>query len=141
MVHVVHGQAYWVLLLLFSASPEFFLMESRPVIFWMWANHPLHVNCCLSVLALQLFRGSQYLSEQAAWVWGVGVPRVRRCLGPASFDHESHFVTFVSVAWDCSDPVPVDSAHVIICVCLFVCLFKGRVMSPRGGTGTVGRPW
>lgn len=55
------------------------------------------------------------------------------------FGPESHF-SFVLIAGDGRDPVPVDSACVVMCS-LFTCLFKGHFLSTCNGAGTVGRLW
>ena len=48
------------------------------------------------------------------------------------------FLTFVLIACDCGDPLPVDSACVVICS-VFICLIKGHLLSTCSGAGTVGR--
>lgn len=93
------------------------------------------VSVCL---LLSFSEGDDNLSEQAAWVWGVGVHCVRWHLSPASFGHESPFVMFVLIAWGRGDLVPVGLAHVVICICLFI---QGTGNGTRSGTGTFGRLW
>lgn len=124
----------------FIAFPKFFLVVSQPVLFWMWSNHPLLLPKTFIAVSLCLLLS---IWRETMPVWkcsldgGIWIHCVWLFMNTEKFGHESHFV-FVLIACDCSDPVPVDSACVVICS-LFICLFREHLLSTCSGAGTVFR--
>lgn len=124
-------------------SPRFYsipwiLSNGKPsALFWMCSHHPLLMPKTLiavSLPAFKHFRGRQCYLNRGIWIHCVLL-----CTNADKFGPESHF-SFVLIACDCSDPVPVDSACVVMCS-LFICLFRGHFLSTCNCAGTVGRLW
>lgn len=122
------------------AFPEFFLMESQPVLFSVWSNLPLlvpetfiAVSLCLLLSISEGDNACLKCSlDRSMWILCVcswlRIPAMRVSL------------VFVLIACDCSALLPVDSVCVVICS-LFICLCKGHLLSTCSGAGAVGRHW
>lgn len=122
----------------FIAFPEFFPMGSHQLSFGCaqtilcsCQKHWLPSHCLL----LSISGGDNACLNRGIWIYCVLLCTNADKVGP-----ESHF-SFVLIACDCSDPVPVDSAACVIMCSLFICLCRGHFLSTCNRAGTVGRLW